>query len=157
MPDFNMKIFSKFSYQLRWTDDFSNMKSDNNTMKKPSNSEVDRFCPNKGIARTAAKSGAEQDNNSVLVVPIIRELSKKMTQLTILNTPFPKIERCPAEPLNGEISMPKGNTYAPSSSRSPNRLTKKVNVMAPTSYKISDAVSMNAIKQNKPTMLIANP
>ena len=75
--------FSSFSYQLRGTDDFSNIISDNSTMKKPSHSKVDRFWPNRGIARIAAKSGSEQDSSAVLVAPIIRELSKKMTQLTI--------------------------------------------------------------------------
>ena len=52
-------------------------------MKKPNNSIVDRFWPNKGIARIATKSGSDQDSNAVLVAPIIRELSKKITQLTI--------------------------------------------------------------------------
>ncbi len=52
-------------------------------MKKTSHSKVDRFWPNKGIARIATKSGLEQDKNAVLVAPIIRELSKKIIQLTI--------------------------------------------------------------------------
>ena len=51
--------------------------------------------------------------------------------------------------------MPKGNKYARNSTRSPNGLLKKSNVMAPTSYGFSEVVSMNTIKQNKPTMLIA--
>ena len=95
--------FSKFSDQLRWTDDFSKMKSDKTTTKKPSHSKVDRFHANKGIARIAANSGSEQDSNAVLVAPIIRKLSRKITQLTILNTPFSNIEKRPTKPFGGEI------------------------------------------------------
>ena len=53
--------------------------------------------------------------------------------------------------------MPKGNKYAPSSISSPTTLIKKLNKMAPTSYEITEAVSMNAIKQNTPAMLIVKP
>ena len=68
---------------MRGTNDFSNMKSDKSTTKKPSHSKVDRFHANKGIARIAAKSGSELDSNMVLVISIIRELSRKITKHTI--------------------------------------------------------------------------
>ena len=80
---FHHKNFSKFSDQLRWTNDFSNMKSDKSTTKKPSHSKVDRFHANKGIARIAAKSGSERDSIMFLAIPIIRELSIKITKHTI--------------------------------------------------------------------------
>ena len=51
-------------------------------MKKPSHSKIDGFCPNKGMPKIAANSGSEQNSNAVLIAPIIRELSKKITQLT---------------------------------------------------------------------------
>ena len=53
--------------------------SDSNTIQKPPHSKIDRFCPNKGIARIATKSGSDQDSKAVLVAPIVRELSKKIT------------------------------------------------------------------------------